>query len=72
MKFVLIDNMCVEAQPNQQGLCPICSQPVIAKCGDKKVWHWAHCGNTSCYNWWKTETEWQWNRKSNSLQNDRK
>jgi len=65
MRFALIDNNRVEAQPKQQGLCPICSQPVIAKCGNKKVWHWAHRGIISCDSWWEPETEWHRNWKNN-------
>jgi len=65
MKFALFDNKRVEAQPKQQGLCPNCSQPVIAKCGDKKVWHWAHRSISSCDSWWEPETEWHRNWKNN-------
>lgn len=65
MRFALIDNKRVEAQPKQQGLCPNCSQPVIAKCGDKKVWHWAHRTIKTCDNWWEPETEWHRNWKNN-------
>lgn len=65
MRFALINNKRVEAQPKQQGLCPICSQPVIAKCGDKKVWHWAHRSIASCDSWWEAETEWHRNWKNN-------
>ncbi len=65
MRFALLDNNRVEAQPKQQGLCPNCSQPVIAKCGDKKVWHWAHRSITFCDSWWEAETEWHRNWKNN-------
>jgi len=65
MKFALIGNNRVEAKPKQQGLCPNCSQPVIAKCGVKKVWHWAHRSLTSCDSWWEPETEWHRNWKNN-------
>lgn len=65
MRFALIDNNRVEAQPKQQGLCPICSKPVIAKCGNKKVWHWAHRSIISCDSWWEPETEWHRNWKNN-------
>ncbi|MBS1951937.1 MAG: hypothetical protein OJF59_000093 [Cytophagales bacterium] len=65
MRFALIDNNRVEAQPKQQGLCPNCSQPVIAKCGNKKVWHWAHRSIISCDSWWEPETEWHRNWKNN-------
>lgn len=64
MRFALIDNKRVEAQPKQQGVCPICSQSVIAKCGDKKVWHWAHRSINACDSWWEPETEWHRNWKN--------
>jgi len=58
MKFALVDNSRMEAQPKLQGLCPICFEPVIAKCGTEKVWHWAHRSKTTCDSWWERETEW--------------
>lgn len=65
MYFALIDNNRVEPKPRQQALCPNCFQPVIAKCGNQKVWHWAHRNNVSCDNWWEPETEWHRNWKNN-------
>lgn len=65
MRFALIDNNRVEAQPQLQGLCPCCLQPVIAKCGKQKIWHWAHRINTACDSWWETETEWHRTWKNN-------
>ena len=31
---------------------------MIAKCGDHRVWHWAHRGVRVCDPWWESETEW--------------
>lgn len=31
---------------------------MIAKCGEVKIWHWAHQGSRSCDPWWENETEW--------------
>ena len=58
MRFALIDNKKVEAAPGLKALCPGCNQPVIPKCGTKKVHHWAHCSNVMCDNWWEPETAW--------------
>lgn len=58
MRFALINNNRIEAQPQLQGLCCCCSKPVIAKCGTRKIWHWAHKSKTDCDNWWEPETEW--------------
>ena len=37
MKFALVDNQKTEAKKGLKGLCPICQQPVIAKCGMSKT-----------------------------------
>lgn len=65
MHFALIDNNRAEAQPKLKGLCSCCSSTVIAKCGTKKMWHWAHQNKGKCDNWWEPETEWHRNWKSN-------
>lgn len=65
MKFALIDNIRVEPQPLQKGICPNCSQPVIAKCGKQKIWHWAHIRIESCDSWWEPETKWHRSWKNN-------
>ena len=31
---------------------------MLARCGTKKVWHWAHKGRRHCDHWWENETEW--------------
>jgi competence protein CoiA len=65
MHFALINNNRVKAQPELKGLCSCCSKPVIAKCGTRKIWHWAHKSKTDCDNWWEPETEWHrtWKNK---------
>jgi competence protein CoiA len=65
MHFALINNYRIEAQPQLQGLCSCCSKPVIAKCGTRKIWHWAHKSKTDCDNWWEPETEWHRTWKNN-------
>ena len=62
MKFALVDNQKKEAEKGLKGLCPICQQHVIAKCGKYKINHWAHKSLAHCDNWWENETEWhrQW------------
>lgn len=47
----------VRATPNERAICPECQQPVIAKCGEIIIWHWAHIAlNPNCAN--QGETEW--------------
>lgn len=58
MKFALVNGQRQEAQPNLSGNCPTCSHPMIAKCGEVKIWHWAHLGRRVCDPWWENETAW--------------
>jgi competence protein CoiA len=58
MKFALINGQRQEAQPNLSGQCLACNQAMIAKCGEVKIWHWAHKGRRTCDPWWENETEW--------------
>lgn len=64
MRFALVDNKKVEAKTGLIANCPGCSQPVIPKCGDQRVHHWAHSRNKMCDTWWEPETEWHRNWKS--------
>lgn len=65
MRFALIDNVRKEAGQGLHGLCPRCSQPVIAKCGEQRIWHWAHRNNKMCDKWWESETQWHRSWKNN-------
>ena len=58
MKFALINGQRQEAQPNLSGECPTCGHLMVAKCGEVKIWHWAHRGHRHCDPWWENETEW--------------
>lgn len=58
MKFSLVNGQRQEAQPNLSGKCPVCDQAMVAKCGEVKIWHWAHKGRRTCDPWWENETEW--------------
>lgn len=58
MKFSLIDGQRQEARPGLSGQCPICDQVTVSKCGEIKIWHWAHKGRCTCDPWWENETEW--------------
>ncbi|WP_366140616.1 competence protein CoiA family protein [uncultured Tateyamaria sp.] len=54
----MFDNAKIEASPGVTGTCPGCKSPLVAKCGTRKVWHWAHHGKRHCDNWWEPETQW--------------
>ncbi len=58
MRFALVNNERVDAAPDLKGLCPGCSHPVIAKCGTRRIWHWAHRAERMCDRWWEPETDW--------------
>jgi hypothetical protein len=58
MKYALVDGVKAEASPKAKGFCPSCASPLIARCGQVKVWHWAHKGNPPCDPWWENETAW--------------
>jgi hypothetical protein len=58
MKFALVNEQRQEAQPHLSGKCPTCGHPMVAKCGEVKIWHWAHQGSRPCDPWWENETEW--------------
>jgi hypothetical protein len=36
---------------------------MIAKCGEIRMWHWAHKSGRKCDPWWENETEWHRNWK---------
>jgi hypothetical protein len=36
-----------------QGKCPGCMADVIAKCGERKINHWAHKKALVCDPWWR-------------------
>ena len=46
----------------QKGLegarCPRCLQPVYARCGEKRISHWAHRSVIDCDPWSEPETQW--------------
>jgi competence protein CoiA len=57
MNLAIMDGRRVEARPGNCGHCPQCQGEVIAKCGDIKVWHWAHMAR-DCDPWSEPETAW--------------
>jgi len=64
MKFATVEGFRCEAQPGLRGFCESCNAGVIAKCGSRRVWHWAHTGVRNCDPWWEPETEWHRNWKN--------
>lgn len=64
MQFALYNNLRKEAEPKLKGLCLHCKNEVIAKCGSKNMWHWAHVKAENCDAWSEPETEWHRNWKN--------
>ncbi len=58
MKFALVNEQPQEAQPNLSGKCKACGHTMVAKCGEVRIWHWAHKSHRHCDSWWENETEW--------------
>lgn len=58
MRFAVHNDLRIEAMPGAKGKCPGCDADLIARCGTKKVWHWAHKGQRHCDHWWENETQW--------------
>jgi len=58
MKWALFNNERIIARPGIKGVCPLCNENVIPKCGTIKVWHWSHLKDTECDSWGEGETEW--------------
>ncbi len=68
-KFAIVDGKKTEAHKGLHGQCPVCGNPVIAKCGEKKAHHWAHESVQDCDSWWENKGE--WHRKwQDSFDND--
>ena len=64
MKYAIVNGERREAAPDLSGICPGCGAPMVARCGEINVWHWAHLGERICDHWWEPETEWHRNWKS--------
>ena len=58
MKFSFVNGIRQEPAPRLKGVCCHCGSATQAKCGSRKVWHWAHITLQHCDSWWESETEW--------------
>ncbi|WP_205603562.1 competence protein CoiA [Cyclobacterium sp. SYSU L10401] len=65
MKFAIVNGTKAEATKGVNGICPSCSAELIAKCGERKINHWAHQASRNCNPWWEPETEWHRSWKNN-------
>lgn len=58
MKYAILEGERREAIPGLRAECPGCQTAMVAKCGERRIWHWAHVGARNCDHWWEPETEW--------------
>lgn len=71
MHFALLNGVRVEPEKGLDGaVCPICKQPVRARCGEARVKHWAHKSVIDCDSWKEPETTWhrEWKNLFGDLQ----
>lgn len=52
------DGNAVAATKKAREVCGCCGETLIAKCGSRVVWHWAHESNSDCDPWSEGETPW--------------
>ena len=57
MRFALVNGQRREAEPGLVGVCRGCRNPMIPKCGEVRIRHWAHRGRR-CDVWSENKTEW--------------
>lgn len=61
MKYALDplqNNVRILPEKGKTGLCPVCREILIPKCGTQRMHHWAHRSVLTCDPWWENETEW--------------
>lgn len=58
MFWAIVNNQRIEPKPKTYGKCPLCNEKVVSKCGQIKVWHWAHLNSSNCDPWHEQETYW--------------
>jgi hypothetical protein len=58
MYYAILDDKKIEPIRLQKAKCPCCGNEVNSKCGELKMWHWAHTNNNACDNWYEPETKW--------------
>lgn len=63
MLYTIVNGQKILASPNSKGYCEICQGAVFSKCGEHRIWHWAHLSSEDCDSWHEPETEWHKNWK---------
>lgn len=71
MHYALVGNIRVGPEKGLEGaVCPICKQPVYARCGEVYIPHWAHKSVIDCDPWQEPETQWHrdWKNRFGDMQ----
>ena len=63
MIWANVDQEKAQAVKGSLGFCPDCNNPLIPKCGEINIHHWAHKGERDCDSWAEPETPWHFERK---------
>ncbi|MGB3491882.1 MAG: competence protein CoiA family protein [Elainellaceae cyanobacterium] len=63
MNWALREGEKVKATKRAEAICPLCEQPLIAKCGDIMPPYWSH-RKGDCDPWYEPETQWHLNWKA--------
>ena len=64
MQYAHVNGVRTAPVPKLRGTCCACSGQMVAKCGSRVIWHWAHTPSQACDPWWENETEWHREWKS--------
>lgn len=65
MYFAIVNGKRSPATPGATGICELCLEPVYAKTGRIRAWHFAHANRSSdCDSWYEPETDWHRTWKS--------
>lgn len=65
MIWAIKNDKRIKAKPKLKAVCPLCKKKVISKCGEIKIWHWAHKSRNECDSFCEPESEWHLNWKKN-------
>lgn len=58
---MLFDKNRQQPTPAARSTCPSCDTPLIAKCGEINMWHWAHESLIECDPWYEGISLWHIN-----------
>jgi competence CoiA-like predicted nuclease len=62
--IAIVETVRTEAAPKLIGRCQMCNGKMIAKCGDFKIWHWAHeVNNDNCQGKIMSAWHYEWQQR---------